>query len=52
MPASRQLPRAAESRATCQFVETIGAGWVHPEIAAIIRLHDDRTKATSGLPLA
>jgi hypothetical protein len=44
--------RAAASKATCRFVETVGSGWLHPEIAPIVRLHDERTKAESGLPLA
>ena len=44
--------RAAASRATCRFVETVGSGWPHPEIAPIVHLHDERTKAESDLPLA
>jgi len=44
--------RAAASKATCRFVETVGSGWLHPDIAPIVRLHDERTKAESGLPLA
>lgn len=44
--------RAAGSKATCQFVETIGSGSIHPDLAHIVQLHDDRTKATSNLPLA
>jgi len=44
--------RAAASKATCQFVETIGSGAIHPDIAHIVQLHDDRTRATSSLPLA
>jgi hypothetical protein len=44
--------RAAAAKATCRFVETVGSGWVHREIAPIVRLHDERTKAESDLPLA
>jgi hypothetical protein len=44
--------RAASSKATCQFVETIGNGTIHSDIAHIVQLHDERTRATSGLPLA
>lgn len=48
----QKYERAAESKATCQFVETIGAGSTHADLAAIVRLHDDQARATSGLPLA
>lgn len=44
--------RASASKATCRFVETVGSGWMHPEIAPIVRLHDERTKAERDLPLA
>ena len=44
--------RAAGSKATCQFVETIGSSAIHPDLSHIVQLHDERTKATSGLPLA
>jgi hypothetical protein len=44
--------RASASKATCRFVETVGSGWLHREIAPIVRLHDERTKAESDLPLA
>ena len=47
-----EYDRAAGSKATCQFVETIGSGSIHPDLAHIVQLHDDRTKATSSLPLA
>jgi hypothetical protein len=48
----RGYDRAAASRATCQFVETIGGDTVHRDVAPILALHDEQTKATSGLPLA
>jgi hypothetical protein len=44
--------RAADSTATCQFVETIGSGAVHHDLAHIVQLHDERTRAKSGLKLA
>lgn len=47
-----EYERAAANSATCRFVETIGTGWVHREISPILRLHDERTRADSGLPLA
>jgi hypothetical protein len=49
---THRYDRAAESKATCQFVETIGTGAMDPLIAPIVQLHDQRTKATSELPLA
>jgi hypothetical protein len=48
----QEYDRAAGSKATCQFVETIGDGTIHPDVAHIVQLHDDRTRATSNLPLA
>jgi hypothetical protein len=44
--------RAAASKATCQFVESMGGDSVHRDVAPILALHDEQTKATSGLPLA
>ena len=43
---------ASAGRATCRFLEEIGAGAEHPDIAPLRALHDEQTKATSGLPLA
>jgi hypothetical protein len=43
---------ASAGRATCRFMEEIGTGAEHPEVAPIRALHDEQTKATSGLPLA
>jgi hypothetical protein len=48
----REYDRAAASTATCQFVETIGSSSVDPDVAPILALHDEQTKATSNLPLA
>jgi len=43
---------ASAGRATCRFVEEIGGGAEHPDVAAVRALHDEHTRATSGLPLA
>jgi hypothetical protein len=43
---------ASQGRATAQFVEEMGGGGEHPDITAIRILHDEQTRATSGLPLA
>ncbi|HEU4561453.1 MAG TPA: hypothetical protein VFS20_26605 [Longimicrobium sp.] len=44
--------QASQGRATCQFLEEIGDGAEHPDIAPLRALHDEQTRATSGLPLA
>ncbi|HET7233667.1 MAG TPA: hypothetical protein VFJ16_26900 [Longimicrobium sp.] len=44
--------QASAGRATCHFIEEIGTGAEHPDIAPIRALHDEQTRATSGLPLA
>ena len=43
---------ASRNHATCQFLEEMGGGIEHPEINSIRNLHDEHTRATSGLPLA
>ena len=43
---------AAQGRATCRFVEEMGGGAEHPQVTPLRTLHDERTRATSGLPLA
>lgn len=48
----RDYDRASGSKATCQFVETIGSDAINPDVSHIVKLHDDRTRATSSLPLA
>ena len=48
----QEYDRAAGAKATCQFVETIGNGTIHADVAHIVQLHDERTRATSSLPLA
>jgi len=44
--------RAAESKATCRFVEAIGWGGTHPDAVKIVDVHDRTTKAATALPLA
>ncbi|HEX8392943.1 MAG TPA: hypothetical protein VF665_11345 [Longimicrobium sp.] len=44
--------RASQGRATCKFLQELGGGSEHPDITAVRELHDDLTRATSGLPLA
>lgn len=48
----RKYERAATSSATCQFVEAIGGSAVDADVAPILALHDEQTKATTNLPLA
>ena len=48
----REYDRASESKATCTFLEIVGSTAIDPPIEPIVTLHDTRTKATSGLPLA
>jgi hypothetical protein len=43
---------AATGFAACEFIETVGSGIVHNEIAPVVKLHDDLCRATSGLPIA
>lgn len=43
---------ASAGRATCQFIEELGGGTEHPDVAALRALHDEHTRATSNLPLA
>lgn len=44
--------QASQAYATCKLIETVGNGLVHPEVQTILRLHDELTRAESGLPLA
>ena len=47
-----EYTRASQGRATCKFMEEMGGGTEHRDITAVRELHDDLTRATSGLPLA
>jgi hypothetical protein len=48
----QKYERACEARATCRFVEAIGRGKAPEDAARVVRLHDERTRASSELPLA
>jgi hypothetical protein len=48
----REYEAQAAAYATCAFITSFGAGNVLSEFDALIRFHDEKTKATSGLPLA
>lgn len=41
----RDYERCAEKFAACHYIESMGAGQIHPEIAPIIDLHDRESKA-------
>lgn len=43
---------ACRTRATCRFLRSVGSGEVHQAIEPLIALHDEATRATSGLSLA
>lgn len=47
-----QYDRQSAGYATCQFLEEMGSGTEHPDVAPLRALHDEHTRATSGLPLA
>jgi len=38
----------AAAFAACAFVEELGSGSVHPQVAGVVRLHDDLSNATHG----
>jgi hypothetical protein len=38
--------------AACTFLASIGSGAIHEEVEPVLRLHDELTKAASGLPMA
>ena len=38
--------------ATCRFLRQIGSRAIAPEVQTILRLHDEKTRAESNLPLA
>jgi hypothetical protein len=48
----RTYDRASQGCATCRLLEEMGSGADHPEVAPVLALHDEHTRATSGLPLA
>jgi hypothetical protein len=48
----RDYEAACASYATCRLLDTIGPGRVHPELAPLLRLHDEATGVGSERPLA
>jgi hypothetical protein len=48
----RQYQNCSANWATCEFVRQIGNPVTHPEVLAILKLHDERTRAESRLQLA
>ncbi len=44
--------RASEGHAVCRFLKIVGSEQVHPSLKPLVRLHDERSKAFSDLPLA
>ena len=44
--------RACKSKATCRFMESVGANRVAANLSPIVDLHDSLTRATTDLPLA
>jgi hypothetical protein len=43
---------ACSTRATCEYLGSVGRTNLHPRIGAIVELHDSATNALSSLPLA
>jgi hypothetical protein len=48
----KRYAKLSAGYATCALVATIGRAPVHPDVARILDVHDEATKALSGLPLA
>ena len=43
----------AASYAACRYLETLGSGFIHHELQAVVALHDEESRALrQGLPLA
>jgi len=47
-----QYEKNALDKAACRFIEETGNVWVQEQVQPILRLHDETTKANSGLELA
>ena len=47
-----EYERRCSGKAACRFIEVVGHGRVHPEIALVLRVHDDRSGADRDLKLA
>ena len=37
---------AAKDFAACEYLDSIGSGLIHPEIASVVKLHDELSRAT------
>jgi hypothetical protein len=48
----REYESESGGHATCAYQSTFGTGGVLPEFDSLIRFHDQKTRSTSGLPLA
>ena len=48
----RRYEAASAGNAVCGRLERLGSDGVHPNVEGLLRFHDARTKADSGLPLA
>lgn len=42
----------AAAFAACEFTESIGSGIVHSAISTVVKLHDELSRTTAGLPIA
>jgi len=38
--------------ATCSLLAVVGSQWVHRDVEAIVRVHDEISRAESSLPFA
>lgn len=48
----REYEREAAEYSTCALVTTLGTGQTQSEISSLVKLHDERTRVGSSLPLA
>lgn len=44
--------KACAEQATCALVSVLGNPQIHPDVQAVVSVHDEATRATSKLPLA
>lgn len=43
---------AARAFASCRYVEALGSGVIHPDLSAVLELHDERSGACTERPIA
>jgi hypothetical protein len=48
----KKYRKTASEYSTCDLIQTLGNPDLHPEIAPVIQVHDQRTRVGSGSPLA